>query len=243
MAQPGIIPEYQPGCHWSMASSAVIWIVVLLAVALAVPLGLFLVLRVPKSVRDGDDLPAQWPLVARPVFSSAERRLYRQLADALPRHVILAKLPLVRLCQPSEAEPERVRYWFRLLGGTHVAFAICDPHGRVLAAVDLVNDRSRTNARTQRIKAAVLHACKVRYLTCTEEALPTHPALRALVPQVSPEADQAQAGNGQRTIRAPHRAAPALNSEFDDSFFRPPGDSVLGEFAAGSAAEAPRAPH
>lgn len=230
-----------------MPSSAILWIAALLAAALAVPLILFLVLRVPQRRPEADDLPLHWPLVARPVFSSAERRLYRQLTEALPRHVILAKLPLVRLCQPSEPEPEKVRYWFRMLGGIHVSFAICDPHGRVLAAVDLLGDRARPNARHQRIKAAVLHACKVRYLTCTQEALPAQPALRALVPQILTEPEEADSAGLQRAPGAPRRAATMpmspTGSEFDDSFFVPPGDSVLGELATLAVAEAPRATH
>ncbi len=228
-----------------MPSSAILWIAALLAAALAVPLILYLVLRVPRRRLDADDLPVQWPLVARPVFSSAERRLYRQLTYALPRHVILAKLPLVRLCQPAEPEPEKVRYWFRLLGGSHVSFAICDPRGRVLAAVDLQGERSRPSARSQRIKAAVLHACKIRYLTCTPDALPAQPALRALVPQTPIDADASETAGVQRAPQAPRRpdTAAAAGSEFDDSFFMPPSDSVLGELAALSVADKPRVQH
>ena len=229
-----------------MPSSALLWIAALLALALAVPLGLFVVLREPRRRERTDDLPTQWPLVARPVFGSAERRLYRQLADALPRHVILAKLPLVRLCQPAEPDPAKVRYWFRLLGGTHVSFAVCDAHGRVHAAVDLISERSRPSERTRRVKAAVLHACQVRYLTCTADALPTLPALRALVPPPFAEPGNAALVPGVAPPPLPPRAAidartagPA--SEFDDSFFLPPSESVLGELAA--MPEASRAHH
>lgn len=218
-----------------MPSSAVVWIAALLAAALAVPLGLFLALRGSRMAR-GDELPTQWPLVPRPVFGGVERRLYRQLTDALPHHVILAKLPLVRLCQPAEPDPQKVRYWFRLLGSTHVSFAVCDAQGRVLAAVDLVNERARPSARTQRIKAAVLHACQIRFLTCTPDALPTQPALRALVPQ--PFADPSGAAAAKASVQ--RRAMPSAAGDFDDSFFLAPGDSVLGDIAA---AEAPRAPH
>jgi hypothetical protein len=227
-----------------MPSSAVLWIAALMAMALAVPLGLFVVLRVPRRRRQIDDLPTQWPLVSRPVFGGAERRLYRQLADALPHHVILAKLPLVRLCQPADPDPAKVRYWFRLLGGTHVSFAVCDAQGRVLAAVDLISDRARPSQRSQRIKAAVLHACQVRYLTCTPDALPALSTLRALVPQPFAEPSGAAELRGPHPLAAaPGRPPDAAASEFDDSFFLPPGDSVLGELAATASANAPRARH
>ncbi|MDE2161416.1 MAG: hypothetical protein KGJ30_21125, partial [Burkholderiales bacterium] len=41
-------------------------------------------------------LPTEWTLSARPVFSGDERRVYRQLREALPHHIVLSKLPLVR---------------------------------------------------------------------------------------------------------------------------------------------------
>ena len=47
-------------------------------------------------------LPTEWTLTARPVFSSDERRIYRQLREALPHHIVLSKLPLVRFCQPTD---------------------------------------------------------------------------------------------------------------------------------------------
>ena len=117
------------------------------------------------------------------MFSRDERAVYRQLREALPHHVILAKVPLVRMCQPSD--PNRVRYWFELLGAIHVTFAICSTHGRVLAAVDL--DSGRGNSpRTRQIKQSVLAACRVRYLHCRIQHLPSVPELRALVPDGFP---------------------------------------------------------
>ena len=41
-------------------------------------------------------LPSEWALAPRPVFSTDERRVYRQLREALPHHIVLSKLPLVR---------------------------------------------------------------------------------------------------------------------------------------------------
>ncbi len=128
---------------------------------------------------DNQPLPTDWALSARPVFSTEERRLYRQLREALPHHVVLSKLPLVRFCQPTR--PEQVRYWYRLLGTGHVTFAVCSASGRVLAAVDLESERSASK-RSQQIKQAVLQACRVRYLRCPPDALPSVPELQGLLP-------------------------------------------------------------
>lgn len=127
-------------------------------------------------------LPSEWALTARPVFNTEERRLHRQLREALPHHVVLAKLPLVRLCQPTD--PQEVRYWYDLLGSTYVTFAICSPNGRVLAAIDFDDERSGSR-RTLQIKQAVLGACRIRYLRCSPDHLPSVPELQLLVPQAS----------------------------------------------------------
>jgi hypothetical protein len=137
-------------------------------------------------------LPREWSLAARPVFTADERRVYRSLRDALPHHVVLAKLPLVRFCQP--VNPDEIAYWYELLGSIHVTFAVCSPNGRVLAAIDLDTERGSSRRVTQ-IKQAVLGACRVRYLRCPIDHLPSIAELQLLVPQ-----------NGQ-PVRAPQPAA------------------------------------
>jgi cbb3-type cytochrome oxidase subunit 3 len=141
----------------------------------------------------GNPLPDQWTLTARPVFTVDERRVYRQLREALPQHVVLAKLPLVRFCQPID--PSQVRYWYDILGANHVSFAICSANGRVLAAIDLEQAR-HVSRRSVKIKQSVLAACKVRYLRCAPHEVPSHSELQLLVPLTGPAA------------RAPHASPP-----------------------------------
>jgi hypothetical protein len=132
--------------------------------------------RRPKS----RPLPTEWTLTARPVFSSDERRVYRHLREALPHHIVLSKLPLVRFSQPTD--PNEVRFWYQLLGSLNVTFAICSANGRVLAAIDLDNDRGDSRRATQ-IKQSVLAACRVRYVRCPVDQLPSIAELQLLVPQ------------------------------------------------------------
>lgn len=163
------------------------WILASLSLALLLGAALLtLRTRVPKK----RPLPTEWTLTARPVFSSDERRVYRQLREALPHHILLSKLPLVRFCQPTD--PDEVRYWYELLGSNHVSFAICSSNGRVLAAIDLESERS-SSRRSLQIKQAVLSACKVRYLRCSPDHLPSLPELQLLVPQIGPAARGPQA--------------------------------------------------
>ena len=169
------------------------WIVALVAVAVLAPAVVWFALRprVPKAT----PLPTEWNLSARPVFSTDERRVYRQLREALPHHIVLSKLPLVRFCQPTD--PQEVRFWYELLGAIHVTFAVCSANGRVLAAIDLDTDRGNSR-RVMQIKQAVLSACRVRYLRCAPHQLPTLAELQLLLPQPAH-------GHG---LRGPH-AAPA----------------------------------
>jgi Protein of unknown function (DUF2726) len=201
------------------------WIVTL---ALLVALLALLVARRWPRQRDQQPkpLPSEWALAPRPVFSTDERRVYRQLREALPHHIILSKLPLVRFCQPSD--PNEVRYWYELLGSIHVTFAICSANGRVLAAIDLDTDRGNSR-RVMQIKQSVLGACRVRYLRCPVDNLPSIAELQLLVPQASAASRGPQPAPSRppkaRPETAPRRRERATlwqdSSFFQDSFFAP----------------------
>jgi hypothetical protein len=208
------------------------WIVAFIAMALLAALlatWAFPARRSKKVV----PLPTEWALTPRPVFSTDERRVYRLLREALPHHIILSKLPLVRFCQPTD--PSQVRYWYDLLGSNHATFAVCSTNGRVLAAIDLDTDRGNSR-RVLQIKQSVLGACRVRYLRCPVDHLPTVAELQLLVPSSnapgrgpqpapSPPYDLNPAGD------APTVPIPSKRSErsalwhdstlFQDSFFAP----------------------
>lgn len=204
------------------------WIIALVAIGLLVVVvaaGLVWRFRKPQP----KPLPTEWALSARPVFSTDERRVYRQLREALPHHIVLSKLPLVRFCQPSD--PQEVRFWYELLGSIHVTFAICSANGRVLAAIDLDTDRGNSR-RILQIKQSVLGACRVRYLRCPVDHLPSVPELQLLVPhsitasrgpQPAPSIHQAR-DTLSTTVASRRKERTALwqdSSFFQDSFFAP----------------------
>ncbi|MBL8352617.1 MAG: DUF2726 domain-containing protein [Burkholderiaceae bacterium] len=209
------------------------WMVATAALtALAVLAGVWLAKRPPRQPPGPEPLPVDWDLLPRPVFTADERRVYRQLREALPHHIVLAKLPLVRFCQPSDAR--QVRYWFDLLGAIHVTFAVCSANGRVLAAIDLSYDRGGPPSRSTRIKQAVMGACRVRYLRCPADHLPSIPELQLLVPQSSHASRGPQPAEGGAVMRSSPPAAAGMVSRrrerstlwqdsmaFSDSFFAP----------------------
>ena len=160
------------------------WFIATAALAILLTLAGFWLLQILRRPPPGPPpLPVEWDLLPRPVFTADERRVYRQLREALPHHIVLAKLPLVRFCQPND--PKAVRFWYDLLGANHVTFAVCSANGRVLAAIDLSYDRGGPPGRSTRIKQSVLAACRVRYLRCPADHLPSIPELQLLVPQGS----------------------------------------------------------
>ena len=169
-------------------------------------------------------LPSEWALTARPVFSSDERQLYCQLREALPRQIVLAKLPLVRFCQPTD--PSTVRYWYKLLGASHVSFAICSANGRVLAAIDVETERN-ASARSAQIKRAVLTACRVRYLRCQPDALPSIPELQLLVPQTGSVTRATKTSSATGPARRGHPALWQDSGLMQDSFFGDDGHSEV----------------
>jgi len=222
------------------------WIIALVSGLGMLTMALLWVLRRPKA--SAKPLPTEWSLTARPVFSADERRVFRLLKEALPHHVVLSKLPLVRFCQPTEAK--EVRYWYDLLGATHVSFAICSPNGRVLAAVDLDNERNGSG-RSLQIKQSVLAACRVRYLRCPIDNLPSAAELQLLVPfsnnssrgpQPAPATPSQSPHGGRGTGRSTgiSSSTPRRSSRnglwqdsavFNDSFFAPDSryDSLTGQ--------------
>ena len=176
-------------------------------------------------------MPTDWTLSARPVFSADERRVYKLVREALPHHIVLSKLPLVRFTQPDD--PNEVRYWFDLLGSIHVTFAICSANGRLLAAIDLDNDRGNSR-RVLQIKQSVLGACRVRYLRCPVDSLPSAAELQLLVPSAgasargpqpatAPSRDLGDARDSLASTVAARRAQRSAlwqdSSLFQDSFF------------------------
>jgi hypothetical protein len=151
-------------------------------------------------------LPGEWRVDARPVLNAEERGAMRLLREALPHNVLLAKLPLVRLCQPRDVE--QMRYWFELIGPVYVSFAVCSVNGRVLAVVDLDSGRP-TSARALRIKQGVLEACRIRYVRCRADNFPAASDLALLL---RPQGPSARVAPIAPTAAAPAKAQPQAPS-------------------------------
>ncbi|HET8869516.1 MAG TPA: DUF2726 domain-containing protein [Aquabacterium sp.] len=121
--------------------------------------------------------PDRWNLNARPVFTVHERALYRELKAALPHHVLLTKVGLLRFCH--SADQRDARAWYERLQPLHVSFAICTPNGVVVSVIDIEqSNKSSRSQGNQRLKEAVLDACRIRYVRCRPSQWP-QPSLLA----------------------------------------------------------------
>lgn len=115
-----------------------------------------------RRQRSAQAWPTAFSLTARPLFTTEERLLFRELQAALPQHVVLAKVNLLRFCHATRESEARL--WFERLHPLNVSFVVCTPHGTVISAIDLEAPNRPTSGRTLRLKESALDACRVRYL-------------------------------------------------------------------------------
>jgi Protein of unknown function (DUF2726) len=191
--------------------------------------------------KKNSEILTEWALTTRPLFNPHERLCFRLLRDALPHHVVLAKMPLVRFCRP--VDQTQVGYWHDLLGSIYVSFVVCAPNGRVLAALDLDSTHRSPSRRIATIKHEVLQACSIRYVKCRPDQFPSVAELQMLVPHqgiagraaVPDTVDSvrkvhATLAHTVRALRPGKAAGPWGDSTIgNDSFFAP--DSRLDDFA------------
>jgi hypothetical protein len=156
-----IIPSTYLG--GDMGSDPIYWGILLCALAGGVWLGWVWQKYTKQAARR--QWPRRWNLNARPLFSVHERALYRDLRAALPHHVVLAKVSMLRFCQSSDASDAKA--WYERLQALHVSLVVCTPHGLVVSVIDIDNNPgSKSGQRAQKLKEAVLEACRIRYLRC-----------------------------------------------------------------------------
>lgn len=147
-----------------MAADPIVWGTWLLALAGGGLLGW--IWHGARSQSRRRSWPSKWNLNARPVFSVQERALYRELKAALPQHVVLAKIGLLRFCH--SADETDAKAWYERLQPLHVSMAVCTPNGVVVSVIDVEpsNPKSSKSQRSQRLKEAALDACRIRYIRC-----------------------------------------------------------------------------
>jgi hypothetical protein len=145
-----------------MGSDPIFWGAVLSALAGGILLGSAWQRYTIKAARR--QWPKRWNLNARPLFGVHERALFRELRAALPNHVVLAKVSLLRFCQSADSFD--AKSWYDRLQALHISLLVCTPNGTVISAIDIDTMPGKAARRSQKLKEAVLEACRIRYLRC-----------------------------------------------------------------------------
>jgi hypothetical protein len=127
------------------------------------------------SVRKNRRIPQTWPLKARPLVNSNERRVWIWLTKVMFDQHILIKLPVTRFTTPFDKQ--EARHWYKLLNGVYCTFTVCSLDGRVIGCVDIQNTHG-LSLSNQTLKHSLLAQCGLRYWVVDPDNLPHLTQLR-----------------------------------------------------------------
>ena len=161
------MPNYLPN-YWPV-------LMLVCLVAALVTGAYFYALWVKRSARQRRRAPNEWPLTARAIINSEERRIWRWLELAFVDYSVMVKMPVTRFSVPNSQE--QGVYWFELLSGLYCTFTVVRADGQVMGCVDLTSS-SVGKSNPQRMKAAVLKQCGIAYVVFKDGAYPTIDQIR-----------------------------------------------------------------
>ncbi|KNZ31005.1 MAG: hypothetical protein AD742_19675 [Methylibium sp. NZG] len=156
--------------------------------------------------RDALDTVQGWPPQAVRVMTLPERLAFGTLRRALPRHLVLAQVPLSRFI--SVPSGNSYSQWLTRAGHLNVDLLVCDSSSKVIAAVEVrsANQTPRSVARHQRL-AEILQAAGIKVHVWRDDQLPTIAEVRELFKankNDAPVADQDEVDiGGRRMIPVP----------------------------------------
>lgn len=114
-------------------------------------------------------IPAVWPLKARAMVNSRERKVWFWLNKVMFDQQVLVKLPVTRFTTPSEQT--EATHWYKLLNGVYCTFTVCGMDGKVIGCVD-VPGPSGITLGNQTLKHTLLEQCNIRYWVVDPDNLP-----------------------------------------------------------------------
>ena len=129
-----------------------------------------------RAARERRRIPKRWPLSARLVASSEERKVWRWLAGAFYDHSIMIKMPVTRFTLPRTRE--QGAHWYEILSSVYCTFTVVGVDGRVVGCVDVPNVR-RIARRNQILKETLLNQCGIAYLVIESVRLPSLQDIRS----------------------------------------------------------------
>lgn len=169
----------------------VVWMLALAVAVVAAAAGALLYVGwMGKSARKRREIPQQWPLSARALANSEERKVWRWLAQSFSDHHVMIKVPVTSFTLPSAKEQSL--HWYELLRGVYCTLTVCRSDGRVIGCVDVLGERGLPRSH-RHLKESLLSQCGIAYCVLAPEGLPSTHKIRteflgnAAAPATAPE--------------------------------------------------------
>jgi hypothetical protein len=163
---------------WSdLLNDFAVWMFALsIAVAAAAAGALLYVWWMGESARKRRAIPQQWPLSARALANSEERKVWRWLAHSFSDHHVMIKVPVTSFTLPSAREQSL--HWYEVLSGVYCTLTVCRSDGQVIGCVDVLGERGLPRSH-RHLKQSLLSQCGIAYCVLAPEGLPTTHKIRA----------------------------------------------------------------
>jgi Protein of unknown function (DUF2726) len=129
-----------------------------------------------RAARERRRIPRRWPLSARLIASSEERKVWRWLAGAFYDHSVMLKMPVTRFTLPRTKE--QGAHWYEILSSVYCTFTVVGVDGQVVGCVDVPNVQ-RISRRNQILKETLLNQCGIAYLVIESVRLPSLQDIRS----------------------------------------------------------------
>jgi hypothetical protein len=122
-------------------------------------------------------IPQRWPLNARALANTEERKVWRWLSEAFSDHHVMLKMPVTRFTLPRSKNKEHGTHWYQLLSGVYCTLTVCAADGRVLGCVDVPGSKP-VSRRNRKLKQTLLPQCGMAYWVVESSKLPTRAEIR-----------------------------------------------------------------
>jgi hypothetical protein len=196
-------------------------------------------------------IPRRWPLNARALANTEERKVWRWLSETFSEHHVMLKTPVTRFTLPRSKNKEHGTHWYQLLSGVYCTLTVSTADGRVLGCVDVPGNKP-VSRRNRQLKQTLLPQCGMAYWVIDSSRLPSRAEIRSAflgqeeAPTRLPELDETIITAARMKLRAsldsqrqgrPSDLA-ALSFLADeppdaDTGFQLDGDSGFSRFGAG----------
>lgn len=171
----------------------------------------------PPARSEGAELLARYHPSAVRVLSHSERQAFDLVRAAMPHHLVMAQVPLVRYLRVQDKRVEED--WLRGLSMLSADILVCDTHARPVLAIDILPPKlgPRAQERHDRMRQ-LLEGVGVQVLVWHEGRLPASEQVQAMLRKAQAEwRPEVPHAASKPAPAAAVRAAPASRKWTSDS--------------------------